>query len=83
MKMQKYEKIAAFLCSAALAVSAVQAAGSFGSAAAADAVSFTVADGWFETAYAEWAPVSGASGYNVYADGKQVDSMLIRQYNGY
>ena len=34
MKMQKYEKIAAFLCSAALAVSAVQAAGSFGSAAA-------------------------------------------------
>lgn len=82
MKIQKYEKIAAFLCSAALAVSAVSATGSLGSAAA-DAVSFTVADGWFETAYAEWAPVSNASGYNVYADGKQIDSMLIRQYNGY
>ncbi|MBP0967825.1 MAG: silent information regulator protein Sir2, partial [Oscillospiraceae bacterium] len=46
-------------------------------------VTLTKAEGWFETVYAEWTPVSGASGYNVYADGRQIDSMLIRQYNGY
>lgn len=33
-----------------------------------------------ESAYAEWGAVTGAEGYNVYADGKQIDSMLIRQY---
>lgn len=41
-----------------------------------------------EAAYVTWTPVSGADGYNVYckpADGSytQLDSMLIRQYNGY
>ena len=30
-----------------------------------------------------WSSVSGASGYNVYVDGTQIDSMLIRQYSGY
>ncbi len=41
-----------------------------------------------ETAYVTWAPISGADGYNVYVKAQggsytQLDSMLIRQYNGY
>jgi len=36
-----------------------------------------------ESAYMTWAPVSGADGYNVYVDGVQIDSMLVRQYSGY
>lgn len=32
----------------------------------ADSVNLTVADGWFEAAYAQWDAFSGASGYNVY-----------------
>ncbi|MBQ3566177.1 MAG: hypothetical protein IJA12_03250, partial [Oscillospiraceae bacterium] len=36
-----------------------------------------------EAAYVTWAPVSGADGYNVYVDGVQIDSMLVRQYSGY
>ncbi|MBE6845298.1 MAG: silent information regulator protein Sir2 [Ruminococcus sp.] len=36
-----------------------------------------------EAAYITWAPVSGADGYNVYVDGVQIDSMLVRQYSGY
>ena len=39
--------------------------------------------GYGEAVYATWSSVSGASGYNVYVDGKQIDSMLIRQYSGY
>lgn len=79
----KKNTLTALICTAALAVSAVPSFAGSSIASAADAVSFTTAAGWFETAYAEWPPVSNASGYNVYADGKQVDSMLIRQYNGY
>ena len=44
-------------------------------------VSVTASAGYAEGAYAEWKAVSGASGYNVYADGKKIDSMLIRQYS--
>ncbi|MDE6775306.1 MAG: hypothetical protein K2J37_03265, partial [Ruminococcus sp.] len=32
--------------------------------------------------YATWGAVSGASGYNVYVDGVQIDSELIREYSG-
>ena len=39
--------------------------------------------GFGEGMYATWSSVSGASGYNVYVDGAQIDSMLIRQYQGY
>ena len=39
--------------------------------------------GWLESASITWTPVSGADGYRVYADGKAVDPMLIRQYSGY
>ncbi len=37
--------------------------------------------GYEEGAYAVWGPVDGADGYNVYCDGVQLDSMLIRQYS--
>ena len=51
--------------------------------AAESSVVFTESAGYGEGAYAEWAPVSNAAGYNVYCDGTQIDSMLIRQYSGY
>lgn len=81
MKKNQKNRFAAFLCSTALAACAVPVGTA--QVSAADAVVLNNAAGWFETAYAEWQPVSGASGYHVYADGNQVDSMLIRQYNGY
>ncbi len=45
------------------------------------------AGGWFESAYAEWAPIDGADGYNAYiseggADSwTRIDSALIRRYS--
>ena len=82
MKTRRTQKAAAFLCSAIIAAGVLPALPG-NPAAAADAVRFIRADGWFEAAAVEWEPVSGASGFNVYTDGKQTDSMLIRQYNGY
>ena len=81
--MKKTNQLAALLCSAALAVTAIPSIAPGNAAFAADSVSFTVAGSWFETAYVQWEPVAGANGYNLYADGKQTDSMLIRQYRGY
>ncbi len=51
----------------------------------------TEAAGHLESAYVEWAPISGASGYNVYVRSLstsnepyvQLDTELIRQYSGY
>ncbi len=51
--------------------------------AAESAVKFISTVGYGEGMYAMWSSVSGASGYNVYVDGTQIDSMLIRQYSGY
>ena len=51
--------------------------------AAESTVKFIQSVGYGEAVYATWSSVSGASGYNVYVDGKQIDSMLIRQYPGY
>ena len=51
--------------------------------------SFIEASGWLETAYAEWAPISGAEGYAAYyttagsSSWLHIDNSLIRQYNGY
>lgn len=50
----------------------------------------TDADGWFESAYAEWAAVPGADGYNAYimpavissASWTKIDSELIRNVDG-
>ncbi|MDE6093124.1 MAG: hypothetical protein K2G14_08540, partial [Ruminococcus sp.] len=52
-------------------------------ASAADSVNFISTVGFGEGMYATWSAVSGATGYNVYVDGVQIDSMLIRQYAGY
>lgn len=54
-----------------------------GLAVSASALTVNTAEGWFETAYAEWAPVTGATAYNVYADGVKVDDPLIRSYGSY
>ena len=50
------------------------------SAASTASVTVTASAGYAEGAYAEWQAVTDASGYNVYADGTQIDGMLIRQY---
>ena len=56
---------------------------------AADEVGITEAKGYLESAYAEWAPVSGADGYNAYVKGEnltdwtRIDDMLIRKYSTY
>ena len=47
------------------------------------------ASGWLESAYAEWSPIKGADGYNVYitksgsSDWRRIDNMLIRSYGDY
>ena len=45
------------------------------------------AEGWFESAYAQFAPVSGADGYNAYygqnGNWVKIDSSLIRTYSDY
>ncbi len=55
----------------------------------ATAVTINNVGGWWESAYVEWAPVSGASGYNVYirktseTTYTQLDTELIRKYPDY
>ena len=46
-------------------------------------VSVNKAEGWLESAFAEWTPVSGATSYNVYCDGVKIDNQLIRSYGSY
>ena len=87
------KRIAAFFAAAVVTVTC--AAGTLGSSSvstlggnittafAADSVTFIRSAGYEEAALVEWGAVSGASGYNVYVDGTQIDSMLIRQYPGY
>ena len=90
MKMNAMKKTLAAVLAAATVIcpmgsAAVTTAINSGSsllALAANTASVTVSAsaGYLEGAYAEWQAVSGASGYNVYADGSKLDSMLIRQY---
>ena len=49
----------------------------------AGVVKITEAKAWLESAYLKWAPFEGASSYNVYVDGKKIDTQLIRQYASY
>ena len=46
-------------------------------------VTVNKAEGWLESAFAEWTPVSGATSYNVYCDGNKIDNQLIRSYGSY
>lgn len=50
---------------------------------ASAAVTVNNAEGWLESAFIEWAPVSGATSYTVYADGNKIDNQLIRSYGSY
>ncbi|MBP3379699.1 MAG: hypothetical protein J6K77_02395 [Ruminococcus sp.] len=87
------KKIMAIAASAVMSVSAVAGTvgtaaapllGSMTNAVAAEAsVKINATVGYAEGMYATWGAVSGATGYNVYVDGVQIDSMLIRQYSGY
>lgn len=57
--------------------------------AATTKVNFSKSGGWLESAYAEWSPVTNATGYNVYykaataADSQyaKIDDPLVRQYS--
>ena len=54
------------------------------SAAASEGTQITAFSGWFESAFAEWAPISGADSYNAYISGDSnewsaIDSELIRE----
>lgn len=80
MMQHAKRKIAAALCCAALTAGTVPG---ILSAQAAGGVTLKTAQGAAESAFCEWEPVSGAEGYHVYADGKPLDSLLIRQYSGY
>ncbi len=94
MKNTQMKKRIASLAAAAV-MSMTSVAGTFGFAqlsadnsintvhAASSSVTITKSLGYQEGAYVEWTPVSEATGYNVYCDGVQLDSMLIRQYSGY
>ncbi|MBP3242518.1 MAG: right-handed parallel beta-helix repeat-containing protein [Ruminococcus sp.] len=87
------KKIAAIAASAVISVSAVSgtvgisamnfAFPTLSASAAQDSVKFCDAVGYGEAVYATWYTVTGATGYNVYVDGNKIDSMLIRQYDGY
>lgn len=87
------KRIMAVAASAIMSVSAI--AGSIGitapmmtnnlvnTFAAETNVKINATTGYAEGMYTTWGAVSGATGYNVYVDGTQIDSMLIRQYSGY
>ncbi len=49
-------------------------------AASNSSVVVTAQGGYGEGAYAEWSAVTDATGYNVYCDGQQIDTQLVRQY---
>lgn len=79
-------RIAAILCGTAMLFGSVAmptAEVSTTVVYAASTVAFTESGGFFESAYCQWTPVDQAEGYNVYCNGTRIDSMLIRQYNGY
>ena len=77
-------KIISLVLSFALLCSMLVIAG-IGSSAAG--VGIVKAEGWFESAYAQFAPVSGADGYNAYygqnGNWVKIDSSLIRTYSDY
>lgn len=87
--VRKTKKLLSYMLVMALTVSVV--APLFGEKVLAASMTITEAAGWFETAYAEWKPVSGAVGYTAYVKGasesdsayKQLDTELIRQYSSY
>ncbi len=91
MKVKKWGRgVLAVAIAATMAVSAIPSVSAVTFDAADTAKNLVAANsasveliasaGVAEAAYAEWGAVAGATGYNVYVDGEQIDSMLIRQY---
>ncbi|MBQ4284189.1 MAG: Ig-like domain-containing protein, partial [Lachnospira sp.] len=74
-------------CAARTDVVIIPATGS--TATTATSVKLLEVGGWLESAYVEWEPVSGATGYNVYIRKTssetytQLDNELIRKYPNY
>ena len=87
------KRIASVIAAAAMSFTAVTgtigssvmnfSGANFAAVAAESSVKFYESAGFAEGVYAKWAPVTNATGYNVYVDGTQLDAMLIRQYSGY
>ncbi len=53
-----------------------------------ESVTINEAAGWLESAYVKWAPITGATSYNVYYTGmgitdRKIDTQLIRSYGTY
>ena len=80
----KMRRIISFVLSLALLCSML-VIGGIGTSAANGGI--VKAEGWFESAYAQFAPVSGADGYNAYygqnGSWVKIDSSLIRTYSDY
>ena len=86
----KLKKAFSGLIAAAMIAAAVPVSGSYSHLFTDTSVSVSAAESVImnESCFMTWTPVSGANGYNVYvkaAGGSytKIDSMLIRQYNGY
>ncbi len=84
-KMRLKKTTAAVFTSVLTAGSLLSGAGIQPVLASVDKPVLKVSSGWLESAYAEWKPVAGADGYNVYVgkDGKnytQLDDSLVRLY---
>ncbi len=95
MKMKMMKKWAAAVLALATAVSALPVNAAYQPtwsnlggttivtgtlARASSSVTITKSTGYAEGAYVEWSAVENATGYNVYCDGVQLDTMLVRQY---
>ncbi len=97
MRFTKGPRVSAVICMVSLLIVStligVVANNNSGTTALASTatVTFTKSGGWLESAYAQWSPVTGASGYNVYykvanaSDQQytQIDAQLVRQYPSY
>lgn len=90
MLRKKTKKLWSYIVLVALVITAMLPAYSLTVQAAAG-ITITESSGWLESAYAEWKPVSGATGYRAYvkkADSSdssyvRLDDELIRQYADY
>jgi len=92
-KIKFFRGVLLFLGILSLIMAGAWMAGTVGKGRTAEAATTTVtitkSGGWLESAYAEWPPVSGATGYNVYykpagaADSQyvKIDAALVRQYS--
>lgn len=76
--MRKTNRILSLILSVVIALSFL----TIPTGAAADEGEFVALEGWFESLYACWRPISGADGYNVYYNGGdgwvKVDGELVR-----